>query len=369
VDWEVAQNDPASVTAQRLFSVATLYQRVVTAVPRKPQTGNVFLIEISGLPGVSDSNTCKERTYIGDLLRTLALAQPRVVVIDGYFDNNRCDGANDKLVDGAKMLCQANAKLVVGRAVNEDALKKDLPVYPLDEALDFRKAGAACVSEGLVNLDPDFRRVSLWFPNVQAVAYSVPPPPSLPLAAALAYKDDLGVARWPHEADPPYVSFLAPHEFDKFKRNASEVLCGPPEDWRACEDTQIRKDVKNLALGKVVVIGELDHRDKHPTVLGELDGYMLQANYIESLIDNRLFRPVPEWFDWLAGLAIFVCFDYLSWRHQGIHIVAACAMLVAGVLLGVYFALHIVGFYVNPALVIILTILYSRVIGFFLGKR
>jgi CHASE2 domain-containing sensor protein len=369
VDGKVADNDQASVVAQRLFSVAMHYQFLVTMGPRKPQPSHVFLVEINDTSGVSSRNTCQERPFIGDLLRTLAVAAPRVVVIDKYFAMDSCGGATENLAAGAIELCRADAKLVVGRGVSDSALESGTAPYALDPALDFRKAGASCVTEGVVNLYPDFRRVVLRFPDVKPVHDSGQAPPSLALAAALAYRNDLEVAALPATAESRYVSFLTPAQLDKVRRNATEVLCGSPGDWRACGLTELRKDVANLVQGNIVVIGEVDRTDRHQTVLGEMNGYALQANYIESLVDNRLMVPAPEVADWLAGLGVFLCFEYFCARFRRVKLLVATMALLAALWLLTYIAANNFGYYLNPALVAILSILYSSAALFFIGRN
>ena len=46
--------------------------------------------------------------------------------------------------------------------------------------------------------------------------------------------------------------------------------------------------------GHVVIIGEINHElDDHLTIVGRMSGLLVQANYIEALLDDRLFRPMP----------------------------------------------------------------------------
>lgn len=45
---------------------------------------------------------------------------------------------------------------------------------------------------------------------------------------------------------------------------------------------------------KIVVVGIAGlGSDLHQTVLGKVPGVILQANYIESLLSDRMFKPLP----------------------------------------------------------------------------
>jgi len=371
-DYAVEENGAGSIISQPIFGVATFYHHLVTAGPRKPKPSFTVLVEMSRRttpPGLDLTNTCAQRRYLGELLKGLALTHPNVVVIDKFFGMG-CpleDPGTRNLVAGAARLCEDKATVVVGRAIEEDSRKGGSPPYRLEDAFDFRAAGAACVNEGIVNVDSDPRRASLWFPDVQPVAYSNPPSPSLTLAAALANKPDLKVSNWPSTSPSPYVSFLESGQFDSVTLQASDLVCGPPDGWRACRENEIPRYVRALTRGKVVVIGE-DYPgfDRHSTVVGDVAGYVLQANYIESILDDRLIRPVPELLNWAAGLMIFVCFEYLFSRYYGIRKLTRLALLFASVALAVYLTVTLLGYYLNPTAISVLAVLNSRLIEFFL---
>jgi CHASE2 domain-containing sensor protein len=362
IDSEIADNNQASVIAQRLFSIALGYEQIVSFGPRQPEPERVFLLEINNKTGVDDRNVCEERQFLGEMLKSLALARPRVVVIDKFFPNRECGAATGNLLAGMVRLCQSQATVIVGRSVDDDALRNGSPIpFPLDAAIDFRKAGATCVNEGVVNLDPDFRRVSLFFPEVQSLAHSDSPPPSLPLAAALAYPNHPDLSEWSSAARPPFASILRAAQFERLKRNANAFVCGSGGAWRACQEKELRPDLKELALAKVVVIGEVDPNDRHETVLGQFDGYLLQANYIESILDRRLIRPAPEWMNWLAGLVVFVCFEYLFPSYVGAWFLVRLAALGASLVLITYLCV-LLGHYVNPIAVAGLAIVCSSIL-------
>jgi hypothetical protein len=254
-------------------------------------------------------------------------------------------------------------------------------VYPLDPALEF-KLPPGCVAEGVLNMDLDLRRVVLWWPNVGSVSNSQLPPPTLALAAAIAASPMfLGTGRlagWTPNSPTPYVSFVQSGQFDAYNMAARDLVCkaNGPQDWRACSDDEIGPRIRSLVQGRVVVIGEdFPEVDRHDTVVGNLPGYVLQANYIESLLDDRLIRPMPalswitmpalSWipmppFSWipmpplswipmpalswipeifnvnvLVGFLIFFCFEYLAWHyhHHRVKALVGITVLFLGAVL------------------------------------
>ena len=291
---------------QSLFGIATFYHRLVTASPRKPVprfTSLVILSADGSPPGVSLWNVCHERLFLGDLLKSLSTANPNVIVIDKYFGETTCpagDPGTRNFIEALRVACRNNTPVVVGRNVNEQSRERSgrPDFYALDAALKLDPP-VTCVSEGIVNTYPDLRRAALWWPNVQSTANSKKPPPSLALAAAMAASPQLldagRLAGW--TTDPPYISLLEVRQFKPWTVSARDAVCGSPSPpgWRACQEGELNPRVLSLVHGRVVVIGEdIPELDHHDTVVGNVPGYMLQANYIESLLDDRLIRPVPD---------------------------------------------------------------------------
>src|SRR4051812_40307974 len=84
---ESADASPGAGT-QRLFDVASIYHYLVTLQPRKPHPRFTSLISIgekTAPTGISYLNVCRERLFLGEVLKTLVHVHPKVVVIDKYF--------------------------------------------------------------------------------------------------------------------------------------------------------------------------------------------------------------------------------------------------------------------------------------------
>ena len=242
---------------------------------------------------------------------------------------------------------------------------RTLSLYPLEPALRLNPP-ATCVSEAIVNTYPDLRRAALWWPSVQPVANSSQPPPSLALAGALAASPrllDAGrLAGWTADLPPPYVSLLELEQFRPWSIPARDAVCSSPSPpgWRACLEGELNPAIQRLIHGRVVVIGEdMPGLDRHDTVVGDMPGYMLQANYLESLLDDRLIRPVPEAVDWISGFVVYAAFEFIIRRYHRRRVpgVLWALVLLSGTALTVYLAVTLFGYYLNPATVSLLAAL------------
>jgi hypothetical protein len=371
-----ASGQSHNVLTQSLFGLSTFYHRLVTASPRKPSprfTTLITLSEKTSPPGVSLLNVCQERRFLGEALKSLSHAQPMVVVIDKYFGAATCPkddpGTLNLLqgVQGVQALCAGHTGVVVGRKVSDDALTEGatIRIYPLDQSLAFAPA-ATCVTEGVLNIDLDLRRAALWWPNVQPVSSSQGPPPSLALAASLAYSPAFmtngRLMGWTPESPRPYVSFVERGQFVSHNVAARDIVCAAGGDpgWRECQDDELSQHVRGLVRGRVVILGEdFTDVDRHDTVVGDLPGYILQANYIESLLDDRLIRPVPELLNVLAGLMFFGAFEYVAWEYhrRRLNALKWIVILVAGTGLIIYLSVTLFGYYLNPATIGLLAVL------------
>jgi hypothetical protein len=355
---------------QSIFGLETFYHQLVTASPRKPAPRFTSLITLSEAfcpVGASHLNVCPERGFLGEVLKTLSHTKARAVVIDKFFGDTNCskdDPGTLNLMRGAQALCAAHITLVVGRLVTESARTARAGAHPLDPSLAFAPA-VACVTEGVTNINVDLRRAVLWWPNVQPVSGSHDAPPSLALAASLAaspmFMQNGRLAGWTPDAPDPYVSFVRRGQFDDYDIAARDLVCSAPgsSGWRACEDAELSPKIRRVVDGRVVVIGEdIADIDRHDTVVGDLPGYILQANYIESLLDDRLMRPVPEGLNVLAGLVFFAAFEYIAWRYheRRLRAFSLVALLFASAGLAIYLSVTLLGYYLNPATIGLLAV-------------
>lgn len=293
-----------------------LYQRFATASHRKPRPHFVRLITLSAAdPPEVLADPCNKREFVAAVLDRLEPVHPAVVVIDFWYSPGICSKGENYSKTAAlqdavrKASIQFPIVIALGSQTQEQLeLNRDAELEAfkgagftamdqvLDPHLQFEGTG---VSYGLARLNCDTRRIPLfWFvyPNREAIRSrtSMIPQTSLAYEAATKYDPHLRTAMKNvlDKDEHPFTSFVQETQFDPI--SAAKVVCGrslrASEDWKNC-GAPGPSDLSTLR-GKVVVIGEATERDKHASVVGDVPGYLLHANYIESLLDDRYFRPV-----------------------------------------------------------------------------
>jgi hypothetical protein len=294
-------------------------------------------------------NICNQRRFLAHLLGVLQSSRPSVLVFDKYFGPTTCDPGGPETTafkEGVRRLQQDGTTVVVGRRI-------DRATATADPALTFLPDKPPL--EGFVNLHEDTRRVSLRWSVLERDSKLPVELPTLSVAAATAHSPRLlEQDRLRHAYDEysyPYVSFLAPEQFGPYRMSAIELLCGTETsryaDWSTCGGD---RDKLRLLRGRVVLVGDrLPDQDQHPSVIGTLPGVLLHANYIEAILDERIFEPIPGWLDVVLGLLIVIAFEYVSLTSERpSQLVWRSAFLFAVAMLLAYLSIVVSGRYVNP---------------------
>jgi CHASE2 domain-containing sensor protein len=300
---------------------------------------------------------------MANLLLHIAAATPRVIVVDKYLYDQKPKCASDKELGDALTEITQNLMIpvVYGRVASDELVvspNKDKAVY-LEPSVSFQCDG---LKEGILNIDRDTRKVPLqWqiFSSKEAAQNgdSLQPFDTLPLVAARAFDSRLAaneseVSRYTAQHVHPYTSFIRKEDFQVVPVG----LILNPEERQIDESDPCRlpkPDPTRLALrGKVVLIGELDNSDLHPSVLGDMPGLYMQANYIEALLDNRIYRPMPA-LDYVVGFLFLAALEliFIVFHGRWFLMAALIVQLLAATIFLLYLFMVHLGWYVDPALV------------------
>jgi CHASE2 domain-containing sensor protein len=303
---------------------------------------------------VSGHSTCKQRDFMARLLQRVMTASPKVVVIDKSYEET-CSPLEDEQLSAAITDVASQIPIVVGTF---DISVQELPPSQTRkenlEALDSRNAVVLKESDknlrfgpnvyfGLLVLDSDERRIPLRWPVVTVEQYERSSAAEL-MNAALKTKDTLSVQatllfRNASKNDairvlasggvPPLTNFLRENSIPS--HSAIDLICGKEGskllDWRGC-----KPDADLTALNnRVVIIGEKKPgEDEHGT--SRTPGVILQANYIESLLEGRYFRPASFLLELAVSILSLLVAVAVFARCSGMPFVALLISVVTIVL-------------------------------------
>jgi len=281
-----------------LVKARTWYQRVVTLGYRKPKPHFVRLVTVT-----PPQDSCEYRLLLAKLIGRIAETRPMMIVLDYSFSPHDCGEKTQILRDSIQSAAN-QAPVVFALASStlqevEDAHKAELDslkdfgsedqaVWPSDVPAD-----GSTVVAGLYRLDCDTRRIPTYWPvfekkngrwmrDSKAV-------PTIALAAAMLYDPTLKDQPQLNGRENPFTSFISEKAFDPI--DAVHILDEnvSPAEWRLQR--------------RIVVVGDAV-RDPHESVVGRVPGVVLQANYIESLLDDRYFTSLSTA---VGAAAAFIC--------------------------------------------------------------
>jgi len=339
------------------------YQRMVAA-PRRPIPRYTVVVEIDPErdPGsVTLYDRCRQRRMLAALLRRVAEGIPSVIVIDKYFGTTECPGNINADLTAAMSEVSVRVPIVVGRLIDNghDYLEPSL------------LAVTAHLRDAIVNIDPDPRKLPLeWdvFPNKEAAQRKQGQQwhDTLSLAGARAYERGRLEERHPRLAEllqppprHPYISFLDVNQFRPYTFLAGYILCGREvktgEDATACAAAP---EALAPLSGKVVLIGDISSLDRHLSVVGEIPGIYMQANFIEALLDDRYYED-SRTLNFVLGFIFLAALEaiLLVFRNSWVKKLGAVGILMIVLFLLLYELITDFHRYVNPLPFIALALL------------
>ena len=367
LDNALASRQSIGPTVEVALMFSGFYRRVLAA-PRSPIPRNTVIVEIDPEhdPGsVSLMTICQQRKMIAALVSRVAEAMPSAIVIDKYFGTTAScpEEINSKLVNTFSDV-NKRIPIVVGRLFNNGYLEPSL------------LALVPNLKDAIVNIDPDPRKLPLeWevYPNKeqmqqkQGLAWH----DTLSLAGAKAFEKGKLLERHPRLAAllvppprHPYISFLDPDQFQQFRYFVGYILCGrevkPGEDATLCPPAP---QILAALSGKVVLIGDISSLDQHLSVVGQIPGIYMQANFIEALLDDRYYEAFPT-LSYILGFVFLAGVEAILWFFRGswIRKLSAIAVLTAALLLVLYIVIADFHLYVNPLPFIALALLIRALV-------
>jgi hypothetical protein len=328
-DWEELfgreQCDAISLTT-RMW-----YQRLVTSGYRKPRPHVTRLVTVSSPPG-HDFAPCERRLYLAQLISKLRDHEPAIIVLDYSFrPRNDCTQGETVRLQQTIDAVGEKTRIVFGlyswteqelRDSGQTMLLEKMHSHGFSERdqllaqSDITPHGPL-VHLGLDRLDCDTRKIPvLWagclFSDSGANNMTVP---TISLSAARVYDRnvDTQLGNTYRKRQNPFTSFVSEDNFRPIK--AEDILGGSvlPID-------------SGLA-SKIVVVGE-QNIDIHDSVIGHVPGFVLQANYIESLIDDRYFFSLGRITAPLATFALLCLVTVIFDKSPELKIAATRAAIL-----------------------------------------
>jgi hypothetical protein len=318
----------------RILSPDFWYKRLVDE-PKPPASHIAVIMVDKNVPRVilgnsdpQEPSACRRRLYIAQLLKALSVYAPKVVVLDMWFDPTYCSDANSQALWDELEHLSTQVSVVSGLgAYNHAGIRSALPAEFAD--ISNRKprftamelvlkpriypvhSGNSEITEGVVALNSDNRKIPLSWPvydsfttvgevgqprrldslSIAAVRAYEPKSTILKKLGALAQDGSAKISTEFH----PYTSFL-PEEGLPIAR-AIDVICSahPDDSWKIeCATVGNHSFGSHTMIdGKIILIGlGGDSEDFHESLIGNVPGVILQANYIESLLCYRFYRPL-----------------------------------------------------------------------------
>jgi len=270
----------------------SLYQSLQSLSPRRPRPQRTALVLIDDKEywkGRPAGRVPIKRDYLADIVKHVAEAGPAVIALDFDLrspspDGNPVEspdfrGETDQLLNTVSVASQRQI-IVLPKAIGLD--EKGNYFSASDIYRDF-KFDTSRVKPGYISLADDTRIVPLY-----TIDLANHPVDSFSQAIARA-SDSQAVTEATSDELLPYGSFIKTESFKRIP--AANVLADAPE-------------VKELLAHKIAIIGGEWHSqayntgpeiDSYDSPLGVVPGVFIHANYVEAILDSRLYRAVTGW--------------------------------------------------------------------------
>jgi CHASE2 domain-containing sensor protein len=344
----------------------TAYQMLQRTGPRDTQHArSVVFVAIDDAEfwrGRLDRRIPVKRDYLASLVEILDAADPEVVAIDYALRSPAPDGSLVETPayagETAKLIAAiertTNCTVVLPATLNQSSYDERTQAYALDSSIfGSHRFLNPRVRWGYVNVFPDIRRIPLAV-RIQGSRLLVPSF-SQQIAATL---DPQSETAW-HSQGRVFGSFMPIAGFAAIP--ARLVLSDPAGSWR----DRVRH--------RAIIIGSFAHRDAEdrgpyidgfPTPAGVVPGAAVHANYVEALVNGRIYPVIPAVASDTAEILLSLAVSITLARRLGVLRKAAYFVsLLASAFVLSYFLLQNLAAFFDPALPVLAVIFHS------LGER
>ena len=369
--------------------LARFYQQVVTATNRSTEPRFTAVVNFADEKGLSPSAMADRerfRLYLSEVLRHSALYSPRAVVLDFLFKKDGDSPGGARIQKVASLLCEElQIPVIFAEEIEYPSDRRAVtPAYgPAKQTPLCGKGAANTVSE-------DLRRVPLFLGSAEG------PRPSLMLVAAEAVRPglleffraqdrNLDVERMAAFADVSQYRELPESEATGNKQGqpapayvilAADRLVGVQEalskvaaagEGKLPDLAEAKPELVRRLRGRILVFGSDGPTDKFDTVVGKVDGVLLQTGYLEAILDGRLLEKLGWPIQIGAALLFWFLVEYVGsvWTKLAIACVLVLAMLGCNMIAvafwgryGDFGAISLIGFFG-----LVMTEIHGRFLG------
>jgi CHASE2 domain-containing sensor protein len=265
------------------------YQIVIKQIPRPVQTRRTVLVLIGDdeyWRGPLNFRSPIKRDYIAAIVDALREANVAVIAIDFDFRipspanpapvEDPYEGETRQLIAAVKRASQ-NQKIILPKTIRYDDEHEYITQPDIYTAYNVEGGN---IRDGYIALPPESRRLPWFTMQIKNGA------PISSFSQAIALADNPRVLQGYAEKLPlPFGSFMTQDSFDSV--SATDLLRHTP-------------DAFDKLAHKIAIVGGVWHRldygqgpyiDQDTTPVGVIPGAYIHANYVEAMLDSRIYRP------------------------------------------------------------------------------
>ena len=288
------------------YRVYHAFQSLTPRPPTPKLTALVVIDDKDYWKGPLEHRVPIKRNYLAGLLTALSKCRPRAVGIDFDLRSPAPDVPESDLYAGETEILKREVERVSADfpVVLPVSLNPDKGAL-VPSILDSIPSRPHAVARGLISMPYDFRQV----PTNERIGGQL----VSSFALALVREAHPEIAR-SYEQDPgefPFGSFASPAAFQSYTLPSRDLIRGGPEVCRAVD----HKLVILAAAWSRTSYGRGGLIDTHDSPVGTVGKYLMHANYVETLLEEKTYSPLSRG----ASRAIELFFAFLTLHVLATH--------------------------------------------------